>query len=58
VTRSISPSSPPPTLAEPRRARWLRGPGLGLVLVILVLAGGTAGFVVVEGWTAWDASGR
>jgi len=49
------PISPPPSPAAPRRARWLRGPGLGLVLLCLVLVGGTAGFVIVEGWTVWDA---
>jgi voltage-gated potassium channel len=49
------PIPPPPPPAAPRRARWLRGPGLGLVLLLLVLVGGTAGFVVVEGWTVWDA---
>jgi len=47
--------SPPAPSAAPRRARWLRGPGLGLVLLCLVLVGGTAGFVIVEGWTLWDA---
>ena len=53
VTDEIS--SLPPTSAATTRARWLRGPGLGLVLLLLVLAGGTAGFVLVEGWTPWDA---
>ncbi len=28
---------------------------MALALVALVLAGGTAGYVVVEGWNAWDA---
>jgi len=50
---STPPPSPPP--AAPRRARWLRGPALGLVLLLLVLVGGTAGFVIVEGWSVWDA---
>ncbi len=49
---TLSPSS---SAARPVRARWLRGPGLALALLILVLAGGTAGFTLIEGWSAWDA---
>jgi len=33
----------------------LRGPRLAVVLLLAVLAGGTAGYMVVEGWNAWDA---
>jgi voltage-gated potassium channel len=33
----------------------LRGPRLAIVLLVGVLAGGTAGYVVIEGWNAWDA---
>jgi voltage-gated potassium channel len=34
---------------------WARGPGLGMVLVAVVTAVGTAGYVVIEGWSVWDA---
>ena len=34
---------------------WLQGIGLALVLVVIVVVGGTLGYVVVEGWSAWDA---
>jgi len=34
----------------------LRGPRLAVVLLLLtVLAGGTAGYMIIEGWNAWDA---
>ena len=33
----------------------LRGPQLAVVLLLAVLAGGTAGYMVIEGWNAWDA---
>ena len=33
----------------------LRGPRLAILLLLLVLAGGTAGYMVIEGWSAWDA---
>jgi voltage-gated potassium channel len=40
-------------------ARWtpvpLRGPGLALVLLALVVLGGTVGYVVIEDWSYWDA---
>ncbi len=33
----------------------VQGPGLAVALLFLVVAGGTAGYVVIEGWNAWDA---
>lgn len=33
----------------------MRGPWLAIGLLVAVLAGGTAGYVVIEGWSAWDA---
>jgi voltage-gated potassium channel len=33
----------------------LRGPRLAVALLVLVMAGGTAGYVVIEGWNPWDA---
>jgi voltage-gated potassium channel len=37
---------------SPRR---LSGPVLALVLLVLVAAGGTVGYVVLEGWSWWDS---
>src|SRR4051794_30538 len=34
---------------------YLRGPRLALVLLVAVLVGGTAGYVIIERWSAWDA---
>jgi voltage-gated potassium channel len=34
---------------------FLRGPRLAVVLLLAVLAGGTAGYMIIEGWGAWDA---
>ena len=34
---------------------WLPGPGLAVGLLLLVIAGGTAGYMVIEGWSAWDS---
>ena len=37
--------------------RWFRaqGPVFAVALLVLIIAGGTAGYVVIEGWSAWDA---
>ncbi len=45
---------------NPRQpVRWsglpLRGPGLALSLLAVVLVGGTMGYVVIENWSVWDA---
>jgi len=34
---------------------WVRGPRLAVLFFLLVLAGGTTGYVLIEGWGAWDA---
>ncbi len=39
----------------PPGATWWLGPRLAIVLALLVLAGGTAGYVIIERWNAWDA---
>jgi voltage-gated potassium channel len=46
VTTSTSP-----------RGRWLRlqRPAFAIALLASVIAGGTVGYVIVEGWTVWDA---
>jgi voltage-gated potassium channel len=37
--------------------RWFRaqGPVFAVALLLLIIAGGTLGYVVIEGWSAWDA---
>jgi voltage-gated potassium channel len=37
------------------RGLWARGPRLPLLLLLIILAGGTVGYVVIEGWEPWDA---
>jgi len=32
-----------------------QGPGLAVALLVLISAGGTIGYMVIEGWNAWDA---
>jgi voltage-gated potassium channel len=39
----------------PGRWTWRSRPFLAVVLLALVVVGGTLGYVVVEGWSAWDA---
>ena len=49
--------------AEPRRVtvvkgdRWFRaqGPVFAVALLLLIIAGGTVGYMLIEGWGAWDA---
>jgi len=36
-------------------ATFVRGPRLAILLLAGVLAGGTAGYMIIEGWNAWDA---
>ena len=38
-----------------RAGRALTGIGLAVVLLTLVFTGGTAGYMLVEGWSVWDA---
>jgi voltage-gated potassium channel len=49
---SSSAAGPPVT---PRWAGRLRGPWLAVALFVAVCAYGTAGYVLIEGWAAWDA---
>jgi voltage-gated potassium channel len=37
--------------------RWFRaqGPAFAVALLVLIIAGGTIGYVVIEGWNVWDA---
>jgi voltage-gated potassium channel len=38
-----------------REGRALTGISLAVVLLAMVFAGGTAGYMLIEGWSAWDA---
>jgi voltage-gated potassium channel len=42
------------SLGPTARSR-LSGPVLAIVLLLLVMVSGTVGYVVIEGWTVWDA---
>ena len=37
--------------------RWFRaeGPAFAVALLLLIIVGGTVGYVTIEGWSAWDA---
>jgi voltage-gated potassium channel len=38
-----------------RASWWAAGPRLAILLLLVVIAAGTAGYVLIEGWTPWDA---
>jgi voltage-gated potassium channel len=40
---------------KPPAEWWSAGPRLAVLLLLVVIAGGTAGYVLIEGWTPWDA---
>jgi voltage-gated potassium channel len=44
-------------VANEKRRRWLPAAGarFAAVLLLVSIAGGTLGYVVIEGWTVWDA---
>jgi voltage-gated potassium channel len=44
-----------PPAHGPRRSLRIGGPSAALALLISVLAGGTIGYVLIEGWSVWDA---
>jgi voltage-gated potassium channel len=37
------------------RLRWAQGPTFAVAFIILVIVVGTAGYMIIEGWGAWDA---
>ena len=41
--------------AVERREIWAAGPRLAVLLLLIVVALGTAGYIVIEGWHPWDA---
>jgi voltage-gated potassium channel len=44
-------------MASNKSDRWFRaqGPAFAVALLVLIIAGGTVGYVVIEQWSAWDA---
>jgi voltage-gated potassium channel len=44
-------------VTAPKGDRWFRaqGPVFAVALLVLITAGGTVGYVAIEGWSAWDA---
>ena len=44
-----------PTPFLPGRVSWAHGLRLALALFLVILVGGTAGYMLVEGWGPWDA---
>jgi voltage-gated potassium channel len=40
---------------RPRRSLLIGGPSTAIGLLALVIIGGTVGYVLIEGWTVWDA---
>ena len=43
------------TAGTANRWAWTRGPRLAVALLFMILAGGTAGYIFIEGWSFWDA---
>ena len=37
------------------RWSWAQGPAFALTLLVAVIAGGTIGYIALEGWGVWDA---
>ena len=44
-------------MSDTQGDRWLRaqGPVFAVALLVFIIAGGTVGYVAIEGWSAWDA---
>ncbi len=42
-------------LPQPGVVWWFGGARLAIMMALIVIAGGTAGYVEIEGWNAWDA---
>lgn len=49
------PQADAPKTAAPADWSWRRGPGLAVAMVAAVVTGGTLGYMIIEGWSAWDA---
>jgi len=43
------------TAGTANRWAWTRGPRLAVTLLLIILAGGTAGYIFIEHWSFWDA---
>jgi voltage-gated potassium channel len=57
VIRPSAVDATRPALTNRRRRAWAwaQGPGFAVALFALVLVGDTFGYMVIEGWNAWDA---
>jgi len=53
-SRRAGGSVPPVNSIKGDRFSHVRGPWLAVALLLAVLAGGTMGYVLVEGWGVWD----
>ena len=53
--RRLAKNTRVPTRELQERRSWTRGPRLAIVLFLGVTAGGTLGYMAIEGWSAWDA---
>ncbi len=42
-------------LTQPGVLWWFGGVRLAIMMALIVVAGGTVGYVLIEGWNAWDA---
>jgi voltage-gated potassium channel len=45
----------PPADERPRPALLTGGPSTAIIMLVSVIAGGTVGYVLIEGWSVWDA---
>src|SRR5258706_11792128 len=43
------------TSGTANRWAWTRRPRLAVALLLIILAGGTAGYIFIERWSFWDA---
>src|SRR5262245_9012876 len=42
-------------MTPPPSKHWAAGPRLAIELLLTIIAGGTLGYVLIEGWPLWDA---
>ena len=51
ASEPVDPTMPP----TQRRSLWMQRPLLAVGVLASVVIGGTVGYMVIEGWSAWDA---
>lgn len=52
---SLAKNTRVPTHEQQEPRSWARGPRLAIILFLGVTAGGTLGYMAIEGWNVWDA---